>query len=408
MRRLVRDETGSALLAAIVLMLVMLGIGLAVAALSDTQEKQATTERIRESSFGFAEATLNAQVTRLNRTWPMTVATSFPAECTPTAGTTAGCPDAATLTSSFDGVDNGTTTCPGAPPVWRSTVRDNGGAVTSYYRSTAAGAQPSYDANGDGLLWVRAEGRAKCRLRTLVTLVRANEIALPFPRLTISANWFWTTNLGRKVIVDTTGSYAQPPSIRPPAGSAAAPVQVRCVTPHPSPCLKVDNGKGQVGGSTPTQANMAAKTLTDEHALLIKARARSLNSYYPPGSCPATLTGVLVYVEDMSACPSYSGGNTSAAPGMVVFGRGGLTLTGNRIFYGLIYARNENNLQDALIKTQGNSLIQGAVAVDGLGGVLAGASSTNIVFDPRVFSLVKGLGDASPVPGTWRELSPSE
>ena len=83
-------------------------------------------------------------------------------------------------------------------------------------------------------------------------------------------------------------------------------------------------------------------------------------------------------------------------------------LTGNRIFYGLIYARNENNLQDALIKTQGNSLIQGAVAVDGLGGVLAGASSTNIVFDPRVFSLVKGLGDASPVPGTWRELSPSE
>ncbi|CAA9529147.1 MAG: hypothetical protein AVDCRST_MAG85-3510, partial [uncultured Solirubrobacteraceae bacterium] len=155
MRRLMRDESGSALLAAIVLMLVMLGVGLAVAAMSDTQEQQATTERIRESSFGFAEATLNAQVTRLNRTWPSSAPTAFPAECTPTADTVTGCPDAATLTSSFEGVDNGVTTCAGAPPVWRSTVRDNGGAVATYYRSSGAAAQPSYDFNKDGLVWVR-------------------------------------------------------------------------------------------------------------------------------------------------------------------------------------------------------------------------------------------------------------
>lgn len=405
MRRLVRDESGSALLAAIVLMLVMLGVGLAVAALSDNQEQQAATERIRESSFGFAEATLNAQVTRLNRIWPSSATTAFPLECTPTAGTVTGCPDAATLTSSFEGVDNGVTTCPGTPPVWRSTVRDNGGTVATYYRSAGAAAQPSYDFNKDGLVWVRAEGRAKCRLRTLVTLVRANEIALAFPRLTISANWFWTNNTGRKVIVDTTGSSAQPPATPTQAG----PVQVRCVAPFPSPCLKVDNSKGQVGGSTPTQANMEPKTLTDEQAELVKTRARMLpNAYFPAGSCPPNLTGPLVYIEDATTCPAYSGGNTAAAPGMVVFGKGGLTLNGNRIFFGLLYARNENNSQDALIRTNGNSLIQGAVAVDGLGGVIAGASAKNIVFDPRVFSLVKGLGDASPVPGTWRELSPSE
>ena len=410
-----RDESGSALVAAMVLMFVMLGIGLALMTMSDTQEKQATTERVRESSFGLTEATLDAQVTRVGRNWPSTAAQAFPTECTPaTTGTPAArCPDDATLSNAFDGVDHGTQACPGpAQPVWRSQVRDNGGTATQYYRTSTVAAQPAYDANGDGLLWIRAEGRARCKLRTLVTLVRANEITLTFPRLTIAANWFWTNNQGRKVIVDTVGSYAQPPNIRPPAGSAAAPVAVRCNTPVVSPCLKVENGKGQVGGSTPSQSNIPVKVLSDETTLMLKAQARMLRTYYvaggPNGTCPPNLTGPLIYVEDMSVCGGYGGGNSPTAPGMLVMGRGGISFGGNKVFYGLIYARNENNSQAALVQTSGNAAIQGAIAVDGLGGVIVGASSTNVVFDARVFSSVKALADASPVPGTWRELSPSE
>lgn len=409
-----RDERGSALVAAMILMSVMLGVGLALASIGDTQEKQATSERVRESSFGLAEAALDAQVSRLGRTWPSTAATAYPTECAPTSASPALCPDASTLTAGLTGVDYGASTCPGAPPVWRSQVRDNGGTITSYYRGSVAATQQPWDVNGDGLLWVRAEGRARCKLRTIVTLVRANEVSLTFPRLTIAANWFWTNNQGRKVLVDTVGTYAQPPSIRPAPGSepAPAPVQVRCNTPVVSPCLKVDNGKGQVGGSTPAQTAMPTKTLTDAQAEMVKAQAKIMGSYYgsdsPKGPCPPSLTGLLVYVQDMSVCSGYAGGNSASAPGTLIMGKGGITFGGNKIFYGLIYARNENNVQSALVQTSGTATIQGAIAVDGLGGVIVGASSTNVVFDSRVFSQIKAVADASPVPGTWREISPGE
>ncbi|MEJ7715463.1 MAG: pilus assembly PilX N-terminal domain-containing protein [Thermoleophilaceae bacterium] len=57
-----REERGSALIAAIVLIGVMMSIGLATASYVDGQQTQSGGERTRESAFNLAEAALGAQV----------------------------------------------------------------------------------------------------------------------------------------------------------------------------------------------------------------------------------------------------------------------------------------------------------------------------------------------------------
>jgi hypothetical protein len=71
--------------------------------------------------------------------------------------------------------------------------------------------------------------------------------------------------------------------------------------------------------------------------------------------------------------------------------------------------RNQQNTAHPtpVVSIQGNSGVQGAIAIDGPGGVFAGSSKTNIIYDPRSASLVKGLGKATAVPNTWREIPPA-
>jgi len=44
------------------------------------------------------------------------------------------------------------------------------------------------------------------------------------------------------------------------------------------------------------------------------------------------------------------------------------------------------------------------VIVDGNGGMLAGGSGVNIVFDDRAFQNLKSYGGAGLVQNTWREI----
>lgn len=405
-----RSERGTALFSAIALLIIMLTLGLAGIKLADSQSALSPVERVRESSFAAGEAALDAQVVRFAGTWPMVPATAFPAQCTPTTTGSSYCPDPASLKASLEATSKVDPACGGDAAQWQTTVRDNGSGTTTAYKKSVVAAQPTYDANADGLMWVRAEGRARCKLRAVVTLVRADVVTLAFPRVTIGANWFWTNNQGRKVIVDTLGAYAQPPSVRPDRATAQpAPVAVRCTPPFPNPCLKIESNKGQVSGSTPeTGSSLQSPALAGNNLELVKARARARNTYYAAGTCPPSLTGEVVYIEDMTGCPSYAGGNDKNNPGMVVIGRGTLAFGGNRVFYGVVYARNEQGTTGAVVQTSGTATIQGSVVVDGLGGVIAGASSTSVVFDPRTPQLVRGMGSASKVPGTWREVAINE
>jgi hypothetical protein len=240
----------------------------------------------------------------------------------------------------------------------------------------------------------------------VVALVQLSRVPLPFPRNVITANWISLVNVGRKVLVDTLGSYAQPPSARPPGNAQPGGVSARCVS-APSPCIKYDATKGQISPDT-TQVNSggASSTLTNEQIAGLKLQAQNAvpPTYYPAGSCPPNLDGKLVFVEDLTGCPSYRGGNTANSPGVLVFMRGTLSLGGNAVFYGIVYAGNRQNSTGAVVSISGTAAIQGAVAVDGPGGVSAGSSRTNIVFDPRAFSLLQALANATMVPNTWRQL----
>ena len=404
-----RQEEGSALVTAIVLVTVMVMLGLAVYAMADTQQQQAGQERVRESAFVVAEAALDAQVLQLSRTFPLVASQAYPAACSAANAAPVTCPDPAAMSGSYTGGDYATTCNGAAVTQWTTSVHDNGGGAEKYYSRNIVNAQPTYDANADGALWVRAEGVAGCRSRALVTLVASKEISLPFPRNVVTANWFRTTNNGKKVIVDTEGKFAMPPGIRPgqdQQSSQPADLSVRCNPAPPGGCLGFDPAKGQIAPNTAAVKQSPSPMLNASQIDSMRALAASLGTYFPLGSCPTSLTGKLVFVEDLGPCGNYGGGagNSAANPGMLVVARGAYTIGGNSAFYGVIYMLNLTNISGAVVNLQGTSLIQGSVSIDGPGGLAAGASKTNLIFDPRSQSLVKGLGAGAAVPNTWREL----
>jgi hypothetical protein len=402
------SQRGSALVAAMFAIAMMLMIGLATYSLVDTQQGQATRSDVGEASFRLANAALNAQMFQLGSAFPNSSATAYPSWCTSAAPGASPCPDATSLSQSYNGVQYGTSTCSGGVTNgWRTAVRDNGGGSTSYYDPAVVPTQPTYDANADGSVWVRSEGTARCRTRITVALVQLSRVPLPFPRNVVTTNWLQVSNNGRKPIVDTLGSYAQPPSARPPGNAQPGGVAARCNT-APSPCIKYDASKGQIAPDT-TQVNSggSAATLTDDQIAGLKLQAQTATppTYYPAGSCPPSLTGKLVFVEDMTGCSGYSGGNSPNNPGVLVFMHGTVSFGGNGVFYGIVYAGNKApSVSGAVVTIQGTAAIQGAVVVDGPGGVIAGSSRTNIVFDPRAFQSLQALANATMVPNTWRQL----
>ena len=400
-----RREHGFALTSALMILTILVVVGLAAVALADSQHGPSRDERAREAALNLAESALQSQVFRLQRaTWPSASTTALPSLCSASSAAAAACPDAGALAASFSAataVDYRPGTCSPASvvsPYWATWVRDNGGGAGSYYDPGVVNAQPTFDANGDGNVWVGAQGVAGCRKRTIVELVRAGEITASFPRDTITANWFTTPNQGNKVIVDTDGA----------SSAQAAPVIMRCTAPIPPTAsyscpafTSIAKDKGQISPPVFQVAGTPTPLLTPEYLDTLRARARAKGTYYT--GCPPSLTGEIVFVENLTGC-SYSGGNTDAAPGFLVINNGTLELKGNRTFYGLVYALNGQGSNGAVVTMQGTSAIQGSIAVDGQGGVVAGSSGANVVFDERVLALVKVLGTPSPVPGTWREL----
>lgn len=395
---------------AMMLLFIMMSIGLAVVAFADTQQSGARVERVREASFQLTEAAMQGQVFQLGRAWPGNPSGQYPASCVPTSAVTDPCPNAASLAAGYTGPEYGTGVCPNgtAAPAqpWTTSVRDNGDAAKNgvdfqYYSTALAATRPAYDANGDGKLWVRATAYARCQKQSAVALVTQNLTDLPFPRNVITANWFRTENKGNKVIVDTRGPYAAEP----------ADVSLRCAgytyaTRPPNQCAAFESVKGQVSPERLTYDPATSPSSDAAQIASFRQQAQAKGLYFPAGTC-VDLTGKpggVAFAEDPPAsCPSRDG-FTAANPGFLVIARGTITFDGNDEFYGVIYAANLGNLTSAVVTTKGTSLIQGAVTVDGPGGVYAGASKANIVFDDRGFRHVKGYAGAGIVQNSWRLL----
>ncbi len=412
-------EGGVGIVTAMVLMTLMLSAGLATFAYVDQQQGEAVVERFRESSFNLSEGALNVQSYVLGGAgWPGTASSANPTTCNQSSVPTNGCPNATEVAKSFAGRDFNAAT-------WETRVRDNGDADLDdsdpddgvYDRngvdddldgfddadsSTYIDSEPSWDANGDGRMWVRSRATAQGRPRVLLGQIARDEVREQLPRKLVLAGKMATSNSGKKVIVDTQGSGAQ-----------AAPVAVRCVggPAGGDPCLGYS--LGQVAPNSTESGYGSATALSPEAIERLKATAFANGTYYTTG-CPGNPTGAVVFVDTATpvAC-SYNNSNGTAfnspsSPGLFIVANGSFSLSGNVAFHGVVYALNrQGSTAQDVVRVTGTALVQGAVFVDGAGGLLVGNSALNLTHDPAVFETVKSYGAASVVPDSFRELPPS-
>ena len=400
-------EDGVALMTAMLVMTMMLLFGFAILTNVDSQRSDSRRERERESSFQLSEGVLNAQIFQLSTRWPSSTTGSggasvvYPASCTQT-DIAQDCPSITALIGSFNNVDqaNGNES-------WITNVRDNGGTAPDFYSDALITSQPTFDQNNDGFLWVRSSAVVRGHRRTLVALVKAEKTTLNFPKHTLSAGFFTTTNSGNKTIIDNDGESDE---------FVPGEVYVRCTFPGGSlpaaGCADYQANKGQVSPNRVFSDPSMPPAVTPEALETLRSSAKADGNYYATG-CPPSLqgdvAGEMVFIENPGGTCNYNANsnfNTFAKPGYVVMAKGKLLINGGATFYGVIYHANTDDSSGVLVELGGNSEINGAVTIDGPGGMFAGSSKENIIWNPNVFNNLTAFGTAAIVQNTFREIKP--
>jgi Tfp pilus assembly protein PilX len=405
MTRTLRQDDGWALVTAVIVLMLMMMIGLATYSTVDLQTRQSKTERNRESSFNLGEGALQEQGYVLGFNWPGTAANAYPT-CSSGGTTTLGkCPQPQYLAGgNFSQADYSSGTS------WTTVVRDDPGGSEFYDGTvdTAAcqggGAAPcSWDANGDGKVWVRASSTTRGKTRTLVALLKRERLTEAFPRAAVKADHFSVTNNGNKTMIDSTGGE----------------VIVRCQAQQGAGCTNYNANKNQVlpANSIVTEPAQTQPTMTAAQLARFKAVAQSLGTYST--SCPSNLAGQVVYIDVASGANcSYQGNgtyNTQAAPGFLLMPKGTITLRGGITYYGVVYMGNCvpdgcTPSTGVVADIGGNATVFGGVIIDGGGGLDVGSSGNsgsnlpNLKYSPNSFNALGTFGTAGVVQNTWREL----
>lgn len=400
MRKRLASQEGWAVVVAVSVLTVMLGVGIGTFAFVQGQQKQSGDERVRESAFNLAEGALSSAANYLSVQGKYPSATSPYPTCT--QASTTNCPDAATVSAGFTNADYRGT------PTWTTVVHDNGAPNSRFYVEAQTGSQPAYDANGDGAIWMKAEATVQGKKRSVVGLVKSEPVIENFPKTVLMAGKMSTTNSGKKAIIDTQGGSA-----------TASKITVRCTTStsptRSNTCLGFDSNKGQVNppawetGATSGVAcpDGSFKCAMDDAGVdRLKSRAIAAGTYY--SGCPAPntkLAGAMVFVESGNcSIGSNTVINSKNAPGMLVIKNGTFTASGGAIYYGVVYMPNRTKLTGDVVTISGNAKIVGGVLVDYDGGVSVGSSGPNLVYDANAFNNIASNGTVSIVAGTFREL----
>jgi hypothetical protein len=399
MRSILRQEDGHAIVTAMLVMVLCLTVGFTALSMVDVQQSQSRGERERESSFALGEAALNAQIFILSTQWPAYLGAAR-ARCTQGTATDPDCPDPSTLAKGMTGADYS------AGLEWSTEVHDNvsaAGATDQFYDDAIVRGQPGWDSNRDGLMWVRAQSRVRGRLRTLVALIRAERLDTLFPRNVITANRLSVSNNGNKTMVETNGSYL---ILRCNNGTGGQLSTDACKDwardVHVGPNATVNVVPDQRPGLSP------------ETVERMREFAKANNTYFA-GGCPS-LAGEIVFLE--SANCAYTGNsewNTAAQPGVLIIGSGTLSLSANTTYHGVIYHVNGSDgvgaqINGTVVTLHGNGCVDGAIVVDGPGGIQVGSSSGaskcngNIGFNPNAANNLRAYGTAGIVQNSFREI----
>jgi Tfp pilus assembly protein PilX len=412
LRRL-RNEEGFALITSIIILGVMLGLGLSLLFLTDSQQKAASSEQNGESAFNVAEAALNAQIGQLSRSWPSASGseTEQPFSCTSSTSTSTNyCPTAASLTAGYPTASK--LKCTATKEAWGGSltnqwttyVRDNenNGEKTTVYNSEAEKGDYHYDKNGDGKVFVRSVGVVGCRIVPIVALVAEQIIPIKFPTAAVAGNWFETSNKGNKTIVNTEGKESGQPG----------GISMRCEGKTEAECEQYR--EGQIVPNTTKSEKTKSPALSTTEAEELKSLAKAEGKYYAKGTCPTKLeelTGKPVWVEGPCNL-SYTIGvaNSASKPGFLVIQNGTFQLNGNSEFFGTIYAMNEQGSSGVVVELHGTSKLTGAIIVDGKGGIVFGSSGSggqnneNYVYSKAASEEIKGFAGASATRNSFRIL----
>lgn len=443
-----QEERGFAMVVAIVLMALMLGLGIAALGLADSESSRTREQRVRESSLQLDEGVLYAQSLVMSTKWPSAL-NPYPAACSSAGALDARCPNAATLAgasgTNFANVDQSS----GA--TWITKVRDNGGPLAAAYnplqadlaQTTGTKTCPgpcTYDFNGDNQVWVQAQSTLRdgsaakphFKSRNVVARLRLEQLTENIPETGVTAGALSVTNSGNHggtPIIDVSG----------------ADVLVRCPDLTSTDC--VDAKDGQV---VPAPKAAAVGNFMNA-AQLARFRQRAITDGRYFAGCPTAdasgkidLSGKVVWVEGCLNPPNLTSSaktvtcsppagmdpdciNTNASSGLLIWHCARADFSGGFTFHGILYMANNSdgtcpvsmptrgdgkcvgsNVDDTrdVFTSNGGFAVWGALAVDGSACMKVGSNGLQVKFDPNVFSSAQSYGTVGLVQNTWRELAP--
>ncbi|MFL5824014.1 MAG: hypothetical protein ACJ764_11285 [Solirubrobacteraceae bacterium] len=414
----VAQESGSALIAGVIVLMVIMLLGSVAIQAANVQSHQTASERAGEAAFNVAESALDSESTLLGQSWPSTTANAWPV-CTQASTTGSTCPKSGIATGY-------TTTYAGSvykTPTWSvQLVDDNVSGVSdgNYYADsilTNAGLA-HYDANGDNKLWIRASSTIAGQTRTVVALVTRQSFVVDLPQNVLTSGGVTTANNGNKIIIEAKD-----------AGSGlSGTVDVRC-TPDGGapdwrdPCAGWDPKHGQLDPASNYQLSyvdpiQSYQTLSNGEIQALRQSAQYGGTYYSTGTCPTFGTSGVMFIENANC--SYTTNATWGSetnPVALVVASGTLSINASHI-YGIIYMVDgqgskptsglcTSSQQNQVITIGGSGAISGGLFIDRCGTATVGDSGFDINYDTKVFNGFKTYSAPSLALSTFRVLGNS-
>ncbi|HEY1522512.1 MAG TPA: hypothetical protein VGF70_05815 [Solirubrobacteraceae bacterium] len=428
--RLAAEESGSALIAGIIVLMVVMMLGSVAVQYANVQTHQTGRERSAEAAFNVAESALDAEGTLLGSGWPSTSATAWPV-CTQASTSSSTCPESA-IAEGFNRTYAGSVY---KSPTWSVQLIDDnvsGVADGNYYADsilTNAGLA-HYDKGGasggtaDNKLWIRASATIAGQTRTVVSLVSRQSFVVDLPQNVITSGGVITNNNGNKIIIeakDSTSGLSGTVAVRcNPAGTPPAPV-------YRDPCAGWDPKHGQLDpASNYTLAyadpTTSGQTLSTGEIEALRQSAQFSGTYYAAGTCPTFGTTGVLFIENANCSyTSNSQWGSDANPVALIVATGTLSINASKI-YGIIYMADgqgtaptnglcSSSAQNTVVTIGGSGAIHGGLFIDKCGttavGDKGGDNGFDIAYDTAVFNGFRTYATPSLALSTFRVIGNS-